>query len=463
MSLFVTLVLRLAGVVLVCLAAAVAWVLLDTHRAIEAETAATADRVAQDLQGLYWQQLLWRDGLSRDGLLPVPDWQTLRTGRLVSPGVCVTFAPTGQQPRHLCGRVEGVGVPAPDWFGLVYGAVFGLDAPVELPLSVRQSSAGHVVAIAEPSAAVRQAWAQVSIVVRVSALMAVGIGLLAAAVIGHALLPARRIVSGLRRLQQGEFGHRLPVYPGAEFGRIAAAVNQLTDRLEQTTAERVALTKRLFQVQEEERRALARDLHDEFGQCLTAAGALATAIELDAATDRPAIAGDARTIARLVQRMMATLREALARLRSQEVDELGLEASLAQLVGGWNSQGSPRAAFHLAVAGDLSAVPGHAALSIYRIAQECLTNASRHGRPTDIYLRVERRAGDEAAVALSVEDNGGGDPARLHAASGHGLLGIRERIAALGGSLSIGRAAHGVSVSAIIPLGSPCGPAAGMA
>jgi len=178
-----------------------------------------------------------------------------------------------------------------------------------------------------------------------------------------------------------------------------------------------------------------------------------TTIEFGAAADRPDLAGDARLIARLVKRMMATVRETLARLRSQDVDELGLEASLAQLVGGWNAQTAPRAVFHLAVGGDLAAVPGQTALSIYRIAQECLTNAARHGRPSDIYLRVERTtAADGDAVTLRVEDNGGGDPSKINSASGHGILGIRERIAALGGSLSIGRAAKGISVAAIIPL-----------
>jgi len=454
MSLIFHLILRLAGVVLLCLAGAVGWVLAATHRALEAETVATAERVARDLEDLYWQKLVWRDGFSRGAPLPVPEWETLRTGRLVTPGTCVTFAPDGQEPRRLCGQVEGVGMPAPAWFEAGYAGLFGPSAPVERRLSVRQPGAGQVVVAADPQTSVRQAWQQVSIVVRVAALMAAGIGLLAAALISQALMPARKIIAGLKRLEVGDYRHRLPGHRMAEFSHIARAVNELTDRLEQTTAERAALTKRLFAVQEEERRALARDLHDEFGQCLTATGALAAAIEAGAA-GRPDLADDARAITRVVRRMMATVREVLARLRSQDVDELGLEASLAQLVGGWNAQAAPRAVFHLAVSGDLSAVPGQTALNIYRIAQECLTNAARHGRPSDVYLRVERTTTDGEAVALTVEDNGGGDAGRIAGTSGHGILGIRERIAALGGSLSIGTVAQGVRVAAIIPLLSP--------
>jgi two-component system, NarL family, sensor histidine kinase UhpB len=209
---------------------------------------------------------------------------------------------------------------------------------------------------------------------------------------------------------------------------------------------------RLFQVQEEERRALARDLHDEFGQCLTATGALAASIEAGAAADRRDLAEDARAIARITGRMMASLRGALVRLRSQDLDELGLQGSLAQLVAGWNARSAPGAAFHLDVAGNLASVPEEAAVSVYRIAQECLTSAARHGKPRDVRLRVERVAGGGEAVALSVEDDGGGRPARIDTSSGHGILGIRERIAALGGSLLIEQAAHGVRVAAIIPL-----------
>jgi signal transduction histidine kinase len=262
-------------------------------------------------------------------------------------------------------------------------------------------------------------------------------------------MPARNIVAGLKRLEDGDFSHRLPAYRTAEFNEISRAVNVLSARLSETTAQRVALTNRLFQVQEEERRALARDLHDEFGQCLAAVGALATVIEMESRAERPDLAQDARSIIETAKRMTGTLRGALARLRSQEVEELGLEASLAQLVAGWNVQSAPQATFHLDVKGDLAEVPRATAQNIYRIAQECLTNAARHGSPQDVRLQVERV---DAAVALSVEDDGGGSPAKLSGTSGYGLLGIRERIDALGGSLSIGPAPRGLRVAAVIPL-----------
>jgi signal transduction histidine kinase len=330
-------------------------------------------------------------------------------------------------------------------------ALFGAYPAVSRPLDLRQPRMGTVVATADPAAAVRQAWSQVRIVGTVAAAMALGIGVLAALLIGRALQPARRIIDGLRRLEEGDHEHRLPRFPTAEFSHIARAVNHLAGRLARTTAERVQLTKRLFQVQEEERRALARDLHDEFGQSLTATAALAASIEAGA-PDRPDLVEDARAIMHTTTQMMTTLRGALVRLRSQDLDELGLQASLVQLVTGWNTRTASDAVFRLDVAGNLATVPSDVALNLYRIAQECLTNAARHGRPRDVRLSVERLADGEGAIALTVEDDGGGDTARLEAGAGHGILGIRERVAALGGKLSIEQAVRGLRVAVTIPL-----------
>lgn len=457
MRLILRLVSQLIGITLVCLASTSAWVMVDARRSVEAETSASAERVAHELENLFWREILWRGSMRRDKVLPIPNWESLSTLKLVSPGVCVVFAPSGEEPRRLCSLLDGVGKEAPAWFSGAYRRLFGPPSPVVRPLTVRQPDTGALVAIADAGAAVRLAWRQISIVVGVAASMAIGICLLLALAIAHALAPTQTIVEGLRRLENGNYRHRIGAFAAGEFGVIARAVNDLAERLAQTTAERVALTKRLFEVQEEERRALARDLHDEFGQCLTATVAFAGAIEAGA-QDRRDLAEDARAIARVAKRMMTTLRETLARLRSQDLDELGLEACLVQLVAGWNAQTAPKAVVHLDLMGDLAALPQSVSTSVYRIAQECLTNAMRHGRPRDVYLRVERTPAKDGAIALTVEDDGGGDPARVNASCGHGILGLRERVAAFGGSLSIGRAAQGICVAARIPL-APSGAA----
>ena len=454
MKLLLYLIARMVAVVLLCLAGAIGWVMVDAHRSIERETMASADRMAQQLQALYWQKLVWRGGMHMDSLLPMPDWETLSTLTIISPGVCVSFAPPGDTPRQLCSQVEALGTPAPAWFATLYTALLGAHQPVARALSIRDKDAGSFITAANPDAALRQSWGRVSVIATVATALAGGIAVLAALMIGHTLLPARTIIHGLRELQRGNNAWRLPRLRAAELDQIACAVNDLAEQLARTNAARTALTARLMQVQEEERRALARDLHDEFGQCLTATVALATLIEASATPDRDETAEDARKITAMQKRMMATLRSTLVRLRLQNIEELGLEANLRQLVYDYNVRGALRTAFQLNVIGKIAELPTQIAIDVYRIAQECLTNAVKHGSPTEVRLKVEYRAQESRIVSLIVEDDGGGDVAGIDKEGGHGILGIRERIAALGGYLSIANAASGIRIAAVIPVGA---------
>jgi len=452
MSLLVGLTLRLAGVALLCLGLAVAWIVVDANRMIGAETAASADRIGRQLERRSW--LGSADRAQRrlvTGRQADFERKSLALVKAAGPGVCVELLRSGRPGERVCGGWEGIGPTAPRWFAALFGRLFDPGPPLGRVLARDGETSQEIVVSADPVAAATRAWHQVRVLAGMAAAMALGMSLLAWPVLGHALMPAQTIVRGLKRLESGAHASRLPDFRIAEFGAIARAVNDLAGRLERTTAERAALMRRLFEVQEEERRALARELHDEFGQCLTAAGALAASIEAGTPEARPDLAEDARAIRRITARMMATLRGAFARLRPPDLDEIGLEASLRQMVAGWNAIGGTRVAFRLDVDGSLAAVSARTALEVYRIAQECLTNAARHGRPSRVTVRVS--GGDVAAgaVGLVVDDDGGGDPVQVAAAPGFGILGIRERIAALGGSLSIGRSDGGLRIAAVIP------------
>lgn len=444
---------RLLAVAVICLLGAICWSLFDAHRSVEANAAASAVRIQRQLQALYWQKLLWFGGMSRETLVPQPEWETPATLAIIAPGVCVTFAPPLVEAKRFCSQVEALGPLPPAWFSTLDAWVFGHHRAIAKPLSFHDKDAGTVTTTVEPSAALRQSWSRVSLAVWVAVAMAAGVSILAAFMMAHALQPVRDIVGKLRKLEQGDRDWRLPAFRTAEFNHIARAVNELADTLTRMDATRMAMTAKLFQVQEEERRTLARDLHDEFGQCLTATLALAALIEANAAQQQE-MAQDARTISNLQQRMITTLRSTLARLRAQHVEEIGLEASLRQLFADYNVQSGARPVFLLNASGRLAAIPKHVALNIYRIAQECLTNAVRHGSPTEVRLSVEHTESPTETIALSVEDDGGGDADLLNHSPGNGLLGIRERIAALGGSLLIGRTAAGVRIAAVIPVGT---------
>src|SRR5262245_26184804 len=209
MNLLMHLIARLVAAVLLCLAGAIAWVMVDAHGSIEREITASADRMGRQLQGLYWQKLLWRGGMRKNSLLPMPDWETLATLNIISPGICVTFAAPGDEPHRLCSQTEALGSPAPAWFAGLYTAFLGQHQPVTRGVSVRDRDAGTFVVAADPDAALRQSWGRVSVIVAVAAALAASIAILAALTIGHTLLPARTIIQGLRELQRGNNAWRL--------------------------------------------------------------------------------------------------------------------------------------------------------------------------------------------------------------------------------------------------------------
>ena len=454
MRLVLQLVARLLLIVVLCLGAATVWATFDAYRSVDRATAASAQRVAQALQALYWRELLLRSSRAREHLLPVPDWRSLETVKLISPGVCVEFQPSTAFEKPLCGQSEGLGKTPPRWFAAIVPIFLGRHAEVVRPVSPRAASAGTVVATPDAAAAISLAWEYILNVVDVALLMAAAIALLASLAIAHALAPARTIVTALQRMARGQYRTKLPRFRSMELAMIGNAVDALGGRLEEATEQRAALTRRLIEIRDDERRALARELHDEFGQNLSAILAFANTIETASAKDDrdKGSAQDARMISQATHHLMASLRDALKRLRNPLPEELGLEASLVNLVDSWRSQSAARPTIQLDLRGDLTDIRGPAATTAYRVAQECLTNALRHSAASEISLRVERQAGDDDTLLIRVEDDGGGDAAKVARSTGFGLTGIRERVTALGGSLSIGDANRGVRVAAMIPL-----------
>lgn len=454
MRLLLQLIARLLVVVLLCLTAAILWATVDAYRSVDRATAASAQRVSQALQAIYWQELLLHRNRTREHLLPLPDWRTMETMKLISPGVCVRFEPMTAFEKPLCGQSKGLGRRPPLWFAATAQALFGSHAVITAPISAREISAGTVSATADPDAAVSLAWEHVLGFIDVALLMAIAIGVLASLVIAHALAPAQSIVAALQRMALGHYAIALPRLRSMQLAMIGQAVTDLGQRLAQATEQRAALTRRLLDIRNDERRTLARELHDEFGQNLTAILAFANAIEASAEQDgkKSAAAQDARMISQAALRIMSCLRGTLNRLRHPAAEELGLEASLISLVESWRSQHAAQPTVQLDLQGDLTDVPDAVATTAYRVAQECLTNSLRHGAAREIWLRIERRTGAENALLVCVEDDGGGDAAKVVQSEGIGLTGIRERVALIGGSLSIAPAGHGLSVAATIPI-----------
>lgn len=251
--------------------------------------------------------------------------------------------------------------------------------------------------------------------------------------VGVALRPGVELERGLVGLLD-ETPRTLPAFELREFDRIARTMESIAHELALAREAERQMGRRLIQVQEEERRALARELHDEIGQTLAALGLAAAYIERHAGTaEREAIADCGREIREGVATVSGQVSGILKRLRPHGLDELGLLEALNDLLDFWQGRQGTAAIFaRLPTA--LPALPEAAALSIYRTVQEALTNAHRHGDAThvDVELAV---AVAGAFVELRIEDDGRGCTEEQLSRSSGGVLGMRERARIAGGEL----------------------------
>ena len=223
-------------------------------------------------------------------------------------------------------------------------------------------------------------------------------------------------------------------------------------------ADALALNRELSQqyllAQEEERRGLARELHDELGQCLNAIKLDATAIRNRPDAPSREIADSAQAIIDVSSRVYDVTRGLMERLRPVALDELGLADALRHLVSQWQRR-NPGIACALELQGGLDGLGEQINISVYRVVQECLTNVTRHARASAVEVRIEGPAPAPGELHLRIRDDGVGMSGRTGARRGLGLVGLRERVEALGGRLKVAECApHGVEVDARIPVAS---------
>ncbi len=268
----------------------------------------------------------------------------------------------------------------------------------------------------------------------------------------RALQPVRRLEEGLDRLAHGETRAAMPSFELQEFRRIASAIDRLAESLAQAQASEKRLGRRLMALQEFERRELARELHDEFGQSLTAISVSAAFIERHAGAAEPQVLVECSADIRSESaKMLEHVQGLLSRLRPHGLDDLGMLDALAELLDGWR-QRAEGITLEAALPAQLPPLAPAAGLALYRTVQEALTNVLRHSGATRVQVSV---ALSDACVVLRVRDDGRGcDPATF-ARGGGGLLGMRERAAMAGGRLAIEAAAgRGVRIELRLPIGN---------
>jgi signal transduction histidine kinase len=214
-------------------------------------------------------------------------------------------------------------------------------------------------------------------------------------------------------------------------------------QLRRALGENRHLVSRLLAVQEEERRRLACELHDELGQTLNAIKLDILALSESAAAARIAVN---------VDRVSGAAGDLVRSLRPTALDELGLPAALEACVDRWRVS-HPALAVQLSMAGELEALGEVVNLTLYRVVQEALTNCVRHARADHFYIDLTRGSGRSSGVVLELRDDGQGFDPEAAGQRGSGLTGMRERVGLLGGRFELLSAVgQGVTIRVDIPL-----------
>jgi two-component system sensor histidine kinase UhpB len=293
---------------------------------------------------------------------------------------------------------------------------------------------------ADEIAEVLKDFSDLAVVVLIANVVLIGLLYLA---FGRALNPLTGLAEGLRELEQGRFRHRLPRPRVRELADIVDRFNALAGTLEAARTDNTRLNRRLITVQDDERRQIATELHDELGACLFGLRANVLSVQRLAESLPPGTADHMRqraaTLAEVSERIQTANRRVLRRLRPMAIGHAALADVIRDLVAEFE-RNDPDRTFKLDIGPLRHAYSDCIDLTVYRCVQEGLTNAVRHAEADTVAIRLEELAppvlklngwSTPVALRISVSDDGCGFAPG--ASRGLGLTGMEERIRALGG------------------------------
>jgi len=303
---------------------------------------------------------------------------------------------------------------------------------------------------ARPEDEIAETWIETRGFLLLTFALAVSVYLLVHGVLGRAFRSVEVILDGLEHIERGHYDRRLPSFALPEFERISRTFNHAATSLAKAQEENRRLTAHSLAIQEEERRHLARELHDELGQSLT--GIKIMAASLRQGGEQRQTRETVGAIVEICDRLFGVVRAMMHRLHPLMLDELGLSAALEDLVSDWRTR-HPALAVRLECQSDADAYPETGKIHLFRIVQECLTNVVKHADARRVEISLRQHASPIDHLALDIRDDGHGfDPG--YTRGGFGLHGVRERVDSLGGQFQLESAPDaGVSIRIRLPFG----------
>lgn len=336
----------------------------------------------------------------------------------------------------------------PAWF---VSLVHPEQTAVSVPVSIH-GKPGSLLITSHPDDEIAEIWDGIVTQLEVGSVIALALFFLMMNVVGRALTPLQSLASAMAELEGGRYEARVAPGGAPELAAICAKLNHLAATLSEAVEDKRRLAERAVSLQDIERKEIARELHDEFGPYLFSLRAHASALAKQADGRDPsaeAVRKHGSAMMEQINALQQFNRRVLERLRPVGLAELGLRQALESLSRLWR-ESHPDVAIETTISPALGPTGETADLTIYRIVQEALTNVFRHAGATAVNVVVEpAEAGGRGCARVRVSDNGRGmEPGQK---LGFGLVGMRERILALGGTLNVVSGDGGLTVEALVP------------
>jgi two-component system, NarL family, sensor histidine kinase UhpB len=342
----------------------------------------------------------------------------------------------------------------PAWFvALVHPERMAVSVPVTV-----NGKSGSLVITSHPNDEMNEIWDGIVTQVQVGSAIAVALLLITMTVVSRALAPIQAITDAMTKIESGGYDTRVKPDGPPELAAICNQLNHLAVALGDAVEDKRRLAERVISLQDVERKEIARELHDEFGPYLFALRAHISSLMRIAESHEPnteSLRKYGSAIWEQVNALQHFNRRVLEKLRPVGLAELGLREALGALLRLWR-EARPDIVIETVISPALGESGETADLTIYRIIQEALTNVFRHADATRIDVTVEPAPqslgitrGPRGSVLVRVRDNGSG-LLRDHKA-GLGLVGMRERVMALGGTVAVVSTDSGVTIEAVVP------------
>jgi two-component system sensor histidine kinase UhpB len=343
----------------------------------------------------------------------------------------------------------------PAWF---VALVHPQKTAVNVPISIHGEPQSLVIT-SHPNDEIAEIWDGIVTQVAIGSAVALALFLITMTVVSRALAPLEALSQAMTKIEAGRYDARVEPGGAPELAAICTKLNHLAATLGDAVEDKRRLAERAVSLQDTERKEIARELHDEFGPYLFTlrahAGALVRLSDVRE-PDAQALRKHGSAILEQVNALQQFNRRILEKLRPVGLAELGLREALGALLRLWR-ESHPEVAIETRISPALGETGETADLTIYRIVQEALTNVFRHACATSVNVTIEPAEqpagmrGSRGCARVRVSDNGRGlQPDHRF---GLGLIGMRERILALGGTLDVAGGEGGVTVEALVPRG----------